>query len=154
MGTAGKIAFVVIFALVALIFIVVVSAFFMAVIKGQGPAPKRQDIILRQGSGLLPLWLHFLCNILSSCILILLGFFLLGGYFVSFGLNYAIAYPAGAIFGGLMSRALYCELLSVRCPSCTGRAFRSWGSRIVYTCRDCGYRHDTGITSSSGDMND
>jgi hypothetical protein len=31
------------------------------------------------------------------------------------------------------------------CPQCHGRTYYTWSNPIIYRCKDCGHRHNTGI---------
>ncbi len=50
----------------------------------------------------------------------------------------------------LLVRFLILAVVPARCPICGNRAYREGGDRVVYACRSCGNKADTGITETYG----
>jgi hypothetical protein len=58
------------------------------------------------------------------------------GFFALFGLLVTCAE---------LTRWAYRRLVPARCPECGGETYGQGRAPVIYLCRDCGHRHDTGI---------
>jgi hypothetical protein len=69
---------------------------------------------------------------------------------LAFLLLAAAAFAAVITCAELM-RAAYRRFVPATCPTCGGPAYGEGREPVLYVCRHCGHRHDTGIRESQTD---